>query len=232
MIGIILTLVGSVIGGIVASLIAIIIWERYREPKLVIEIPEKIPRKEPSIQKLDQISRAFYHLIAKNKGKSPAYTCRIRMKFLDTEFKKEPFTVNGKWDRGPQPLIYAPVPIEVLPNGKIKTVIRETRQDFIIPFAEIIDIHPGMSESFCILVKYDNEEECYAFGSWSYLKGNGYKVNEWKLDIGKYIVEIELTYSGKKMVKEKFVLTNQDTKIDNVEIKKYENEIRRRKAWI
>jgi len=42
MTGIILTLLGSVIGGVLASLIAIFIWEWHRQPKLAIEIPDKI----------------------------------------------------------------------------------------------------------------------------------------------------------------------------------------------
>lgn len=185
MIDIVSTLLGSVIGSVLASLIAIFIWERYRQPKLVIEIPDKIPGKEPAIQRLNQISRAFYHLRVVNNGKTPAYNCRITMRFEDINTKKQLFMVNGKWDRGPQPLLYAPVPTQILPDGKIETVIGEFPHDFLIPFAEVIDIHPNIPESFCIVVKYENEEECYGFSSWSYLKGKGHRVNDWKLDIGK-----------------------------------------------
>jgi len=197
MIDILSALIVSVVSGIVASLIAIVIWERCRQPKLVIEIPDKIPEKEPAIQQLNQTSRAFYHLRVMNKGKTPAYNCRITMKFKDVNTGKQLFTVNGKWDKGPQPLLYAPVPTQILPDGKVKTVIGEFPHDFLVPFAEVIDIYPNTPENFCIIVKYDNEKECYAFSSWSYLKGRGYKVNDWKLKIGEYTMEIELTYSGK-----------------------------------
>ena len=188
MTSIILTLLGSVIGGVLASLIAIFIWEWHRQPKLAIEIPDKIPGKEPAIQQLNQISRAFYHLRVINTGKTPAYNCRITIRFKEVN-TGQLFEVNGKWDRGPQPLLYAPVPKRILPNGEIETVVAEFPHDFLVPFAEVIDIHPKMPESFCVVIKYENEEECYAFSSWSYLKGRGHKVNEWKLNIGKYIIE-------------------------------------------
>src|SRR3972149_11754182 len=212
------TLVGSVISGLIASLIAIIFWEWCRRPKLVIEIPDKIPGKEPAIQRLNQISRAFYHLRVVNNGKTPAYSSRITMRFKDINIRKQLFMVSGKWDRGPQPLLYAPVPKQILPNGKIETVVHEFPHDFLVPFAEVMDIHPNMPENFCIIVKYENEDECYGFSAWSYIKGEGHRVKDWKLDIGGYIAEGELTDLGKTLL-EKFLLMNRSKNIDGVEIK-------------
>jgi hypothetical protein len=214
-----LTLLTNIGGGIFASILAILIWERYREPRVAIAITERVPDKEPAIQCLyDQIYRAFYHLTVTNTGKSPAYSCSIRVKFTDLKSKNQLFALSGKWDRGPQPLICTPVPTKVLPDGRILTTQVETRQDFLIPFAETIDVHPGAQETFCIIVKYDGEEECYAFGSWSYIKGNGYKVDDWKLGAGKYMAEIVLTYCGKKRFEKKLTLVNYSTRMDGVEI--------------
>ena len=221
MTGIIWNIIWNLIGGVIASLIVILIWEGYRQPKLAIEIPDKIPGKEPAIQQLNQISRAFYHLRVVDRGKTPAYNCRITMRFKEVNTGKQLFEVNGKWDRGPQPLLYAPVPKRILPNGEIEIVRGEFPHDFLVPFAEVIDIHPKMPESFCVVIKYGNEEECYAFSSWSYLKGKGHKVNEWKLNIGKYIIEVELTYSGKKF-HDKFLLINPSGNIKDVEIRRYD----------
>ncbi len=206
-------------GGTIASLIVIVIWECYKQPKLVIEIPER-SEKEPTIQPLNQTSRAFYHLTVKNTGRSPAYHCSIRMKFSDANSEKQPFEINGKWDHAPEPFIRSLVPTKVLPNGEIENIDGEIRQDFLIPFAEVIDIYPAASEDFCIVFKSDNEEECYAFGSRGYIKSRDHKVKEWKLDVGEYIVEIEITYSGKKLTKEKFLVITKDKKIDSVTIKK------------
>lgn len=46
------TLLSSLIGGILASLVGIFIWEHFRRPKLIIEVPEKIPGKEPFSPKI------------------------------------------------------------------------------------------------------------------------------------------------------------------------------------
>ena len=217
-----LMLSGSIVGGILGSLIAILIWDQYKKPKLKIEIPEKILGQEPSPQ--PKWSRAFYHLKVRNEGKSPAYSCRVIMRFFDVDCKTQLFSpVNGKWDRGPEPLIYSPVPVEVLPDGKLKIETRETRQNFVIPFAEIIDVHPRMpSEDFCVVVKYENEKECWPFSSWSYILGEGHRVKKWQLNSGRYVVEIELLYSGKGSVKRKFLLINEGTTMDSVEIKYYD----------
>jgi hypothetical protein len=217
-----LMLSGSIVGGILASLIAILIWDRYKRPKLEIEIPKKILGQEPSPQ--PKWSRAFYHLKVTNEGKSPAYTYRVIMRFFDVDCKTQLFpSVNGKWDRGPEPLIFSPVPVEVLPDGKLKIETRETRQNFVIPFAETIDVHPRMPpEGFCVVVKYENEKECWPFSSWSYILGEGHRVKEWQLDSGRYVVEVELLYSGKGSVKRKFILINEGTTMDSVEIKYYD----------
>lgn len=217
-----LMLSGSIFGGILGSLIAIQIWDQHKKPKLKIEIPEKILGQEPSPQ--PKWSRAFYHLKVRNEGKSPAYSCRVIMRFFDVDCKTQLFSpVNGKWDRGPEPLIYSPVPVEVLPDGKLKIETRETRQNFLRPFAEIIDVHPRMpSEDFCVVVKYENEKECWPFSSWSYILGQGHRVKKWQLNSGRYVVEIELLYSGKGSVKRKFLLINEGTTMDSVEIKYYD----------
>lgn len=205
---------------ILASLVAIAIWEHRKQPRLIIEIPARMQGKEPSVQQLESTSRAFYHLKVKNVGKSPAYSCGIRIRFLHADTQEELFTVNGKWDRGPQPLIYSPVATRVLQDGTIESQIMETRQDFLIPFAEVLDIHPGLEpEGFGILVKYQGEAECYAFSSWSYILGTGHKVDAWRLNAGKYIVELKLVYSGKGSLDKRFVVVNQGTALDSIEIK-------------
>ena len=163
-----------------------------------LEIPTE---NDPAIQTLDgQTSRAFYHLLVRNKGKNPAHNCQITVRFVDAKTKKQLFKVSGKWDRGPQPLLYAPVPERILPTGEIETSVREFPHDFLVPFAEVLDVHPAMPEGFCIIVKYDGQNECYAFSTLGYLRGGGHRVPEWKLDLGEYHAIIELKYSGGKFL--------------------------------
>lgn len=213
------SIIASLIGGLIASLIAIVIWEKYRQPKLIIELPEE----GPSIQTIPSgIKRAFYHLLVKNIGKSPAYYCKIFMRFYDEngihQVISEP--INGKWDRGPEPIIYVPSP-SVSINGQ--PAITEVRQSFLVPFAEVLDIHHNVAaEGFCPVIKYENEPECYAFSTWSYLRGQapGHKAPEWKIGFGRTILEVELVFSGKKSQKQRFLLENQSTALDGIKISK------------
>lgn len=214
----------SIVGGLLASLIAIVVWDKLKQPRLIIEIPTG---DEPNIQTLSggKIKRAFYHLLIRNTGRSPAYYCKIFMRFFDEKGKKLVIgdVVNGKWDRGPEPIIESPVPIKVNKDGNVTSQLMETRQGFLVPFAEVLDIHNNVpGEGFCTLIKYDNESECYAFSGWSYLKGQspGHKVPEWKLNQGKYLLEVELVFSGKRSHKEKFLIENETTRVDGIKLQK------------
>ena len=40
-----------IFGGLLASLSVILIWEQYKKPKLVIEIPLRVKEKEPTVQR-------------------------------------------------------------------------------------------------------------------------------------------------------------------------------------
>jgi hypothetical protein len=219
-----LSLLLTIIGGLLASLVGIIVWDKFKQPSLIIEIPTD---NEPRIQTLPdgKTKRAFYHLIVRNRGRSPAYYCKIFMRFFDGKGEKLAINdvVNGKWDRGPEPIIESPVPTRVNQDGSVVSQLMETRQGFLVPFAEVLDVYNNVpGEGFCPLIKYDNESECYAFGGWSYLKGGapGHKVPEWKLDKGKYLLEVELVFAGKRSHKERFLIENETTKADGIKLEK------------
>jgi len=103
--------------------------------------------------------------------------------------------------------------------------LMETRQSFLIPFGEVLDIyHSVPGEGFCPFIKYENEKECYAFSGWSYLRGQapGHKVQEWKLPDGEYTMEVELVFGGKRSHKERFLVINKTTRLDGVKLQKIE----------
>lgn len=214
----------SIVGGLIASVIAIVVWDKFKRPSLIIEIP---PGNEPNIQMLPdgKTKRAFYHLLVRNTGRSPAYYCKIFMRFFDEKGEELVIgdVVNGKWDRGPEPIVESPVPIKVNEDNSVESQLMETRQGFLVPFAEVLDIHNNVpGEGFCPLIKYDNEEECYAFSSWSYFKGEapGHKVREYKLMQGKYLLEVELVFGGKGSHKERFLIENETTRADGIKLQK------------
>jgi len=91
--------------------------------------------------------------------------------------------LKGKWDRGPEP------------TGPIqKSVGLECGQPFI-PFAELVNVRPGIPETFCLVLK-DNEDPCYAFIAYSYFYN--FKNPDWQLPLGKFIVEVEVRCRNSK----------------------------------
>ena len=97
----------------------------------------------------------------------------------------------------------------------------EVKQTFLIPYAEVLDIHNNITaEGFCPIIKYENESEFYAFSVWSYIRGQGHKVPEWKIGFGRTVLEIELIFSGKRSQKQRFLLENQSTAADGIKISK------------
>ncbi|MCL4335166.1 MAG: hypothetical protein M1402_03620 [Candidatus Thermoplasmatota archaeon] len=211
----------AVLTGILISLSSQIIWNLLVRPSLNIESMPRVAGSEPAIHETPSWKRAYYHLRVKNSGKSPAFNCRIRMNFYDSEGVKK-FEISGKWDRGSQPLVYQWVPKKWLQNGTIESEYTETPNDFLIPFSESIDLYPSDSESFGFIVKYDDDPDCYGFSAWGYLRfGLGHRIPEWKLSKGTHFAKVTLTYSsgstGRKFSKE-FKVENLGRNLDSVAI--------------
>jgi len=108
--------------------------------------------------------------------------------------------VVGKWDRSPQPLFLLPFPTTI--SGKNIAVNEgEFPQDALRPIAEVIDINPKTEEKFCIIVKHDNQKECFAFGPEIYLYWNpilkqiNFDSPSLKLDSGLWSLQVEINYS-------------------------------------
>ncbi|SIM83844.1 hypothetical protein [Cuniculiplasma divulgatum] len=166
--------------------------------------------------------RAYYHLRVKNSGRSPAFNCRIRINFHDLG-GTEKFGISGKWDRGSQPFVYQRVPVKWCKDGTIKSENTETPNDFLIPISESIDLYPSDDpESFGLIVKYNDDPDCYGFSAWGYLRfGLGHRIPEWRLPQGEHFAKVTLTYSsgstGRKFSKE-FKVDNLGRELDSVEI--------------
>ncbi|MHA1833282.1 MAG: hypothetical protein ACTSV7_04770, partial [Candidatus Baldrarchaeia archaeon] len=195
-------LVGGIIVSIPISLLSSYLWHRVRRPKLTIEVVPKT-KKEPSVH--PKMGIAFYHLVVKNNGKTTAYDSEVFISFKDMH-GNELFSLNGKWDRGPEPL----GPVEKEGKSKIWAGL--------IPASELINIRPGIPETFCLVVK-DNEEPCYAFNAYSYF--HNFKNPNWQLPVGKYIAEVTIK-SGNIKKTSKFLVENKGTSIFDVDILKLE----------
>lgn len=186
----------SAIVGLLISTALILVWNRLHKPKLLVSIVAN-PWIHP------QLDIAFYRLIIENKGKSIAHDCRINIEFRDSK-NQQLFSLVGKWDRLPEPL----GPIEAGGWSKVWPAL--------IPYAENLSVRPGDSESFCLVLK-DNEDSCYAYNADSYLFN--YKNPRWQLPIGEYFVDIEIKSENAKKC-ESFLVRNNGNKIQDVVISK------------
>jgi len=199
---------------IIISLISATTWNYLNKPKLDMQI---IPfsDEEPAIQIVGEGKRAFYHLKVINRGRTSVYDCEIHLKFLNLD-KIELFKIKGKWDRSPEPLI--PLSFQMGTHSP-KIIIQEYPNSSLIPFSEILNIRPNIPDNFCLIMKYNDEKECYGFSAWNYLKGynNGLRVNDWKIGIGKFIVEIEVRGANAHK-SAKFFVENNGTNILDVKI--------------
>lgn len=193
-------LAGGVIVSIPISFVSSYLWYRLRKPKLSINI---VPRdtKEPAIHPRTGI--AFYHLVVENNGKTTAYDSEIYVSFKDMK-GNELFLLKGKWDRGPEP------------TGPIQRGGWSRVWPALIPFAEVLNVRPGIPETFCLVVK-NNEDPFYAFNAHSYFYN--YKNPNWRLTLGKYIVEVEVR-SGNVKKLSKFLVENKGSNVQDVTISK------------
>jgi len=171
---------------------------RYLRPNLSIDLVQR-SAKEPTIHPRNRM--AFYHLVVVNKGRTTAFDSEIQFSFKDAS-GKQLFSLKGKWDRGPEPL------------GPIRKDYMSEIWPSLIPFGEHVNIKQGIPESFCLVVK-DNEEPCYAFSGESYLYN--YKNPKWKLSLGDFILEVEIKSGNAKRLS-KFLLKNNGSTVQDITI--------------
>ncbi len=192
------------------------IYDRLRAPKLSAMIPEG----DPSIQRLPRARRGFYHVMIVNKNveskgrrifwRHPSYHTKIRMKFMDKK-RRGLFELNGRWDGSPEPL--APG----ITGGRVVQLPNIS----LVPISETIEISPGRAgEGFCLVMKYEGEDECWGFSNWSYIRGWrwGLRDPNTKLGIGKYIIDVHITASNAEK-SFRFILKNRGRRFKDVSIK-------------
>jgi len=183
-------LLSTILLSVILSLVSRKTWDYLNRPILKIETIPKEENREPTIQKLNSQKRAFYHIKIFNKGRTSVYDCEIFITFLDCE-GNEFFRLKGKWDKSPEPLI--PLAFQ-LDKSKPNIVVQDYPYPSLISLSEMLNIRPKSSETFCIVMKYEGEKECYGFSAWNYIKGyeSGLRVEEWGISAEKFLVKVEI----------------------------------------
>jgi hypothetical protein len=171
--------------------------EKNRKPKLNLKLLETIDHQNPikfrSVAvalcnaKPGKLTSWFTHREAAN-----AASAQIRF-YCDDGRVYLSNLMPGRWAGSPQP------PEVALANGQVT------------PYALLAmsykEIFPGIDEQVDISVRFPGEDECYGFANSSYFQRTWGKDSNFKLDKGRYIVEVQISHTGGTLVK-RFMLRN------------------------
>ena len=124
-------------------------------------------------------------------GRSPALQCRAAIKFHHLDDEQDIFgrAMEGRWSGTPEPM-----PI-VLP-----TSAPQAQQIVLVPEWRRVDVYPGENELLDIAIRADDDAECYGWNNEAYFSSPVWRNPNWKLDRGRYLVQVTITSSGQKSV--------------------------------
>jgi len=211
-----LNLFFSILGAFIGAFLAI--WrENLAKPNLVIK-PGSFG--DGSYQHIGRSSR-FIHLKVINKewprwwqrffyGLRSAHSCKAKLDFIDPITKSTIFSIQGRWNSTPEPLI----PI-TSPNVGIFDPARAMH-------GEIETILPNEEKEITIALKFEGDDEFFGFNNWSYLFSN-WRNPKWVIEKASVLLKITLWWDSGRMEK-CFVISNEQKTINSFHIGEYPNE--------
>ena len=188
-----LTIVGAIIGAIVAGFITIWI-ETLRKPCLKLELINPVDmefRNQPAriMRSLRlKLTNKPLHKWIRWMYRNPALQCHGNISFhhLDGQnfFGR---SMILRWAEAPEPN-----PLEIQIGNERGLVFDPVR----ITHLQKMDIYPSESADIDIAVRLDNEAECYGWSNESYFSNPRWRPSNWCLNQGRYIVRITIFSSG------------------------------------
>lgn len=193
-----LTILGAIIGAIVAGLITIWI-ETLRKPRLELEIVNPVdmtfqsqPAQEMRALRVKLTNKSLPGWI-RWMYRNPALQCHGNISFHHLDGQN----VFGRsmilrWAAAPEPN-----PLEVVIGNQRGFVFDPVR----ITYLQKMDIYPNESAVIDIAVKLDNEVVCYGWSNESYFSNPPWRPANWRLNQGRYIVRVTIFSSGETISK-------------------------------
>lgn len=193
-----LTILGAIIGSIIAGLITIWI-ETLRKPRLEISLVNPV-----DLTFQNQPAREMRSLRVKLTNKSlprwirwmyrnPALQCHGSISFhhLDGQnvFGR---SMTLRWVSAPEPN-----PLEVVIGSQRGLVFDPVR----ITHLQKMDVYPNESADIDVAVKLDNEAMCYGWSNESYFSEPRWRPANWRLNQVRYIVRVTILSSGETVSK-------------------------------
>lgn len=192
-----LTIVGVVLGAIIAILITI--WlENLRKPRLEIRIA---PPADAQYQGRPATNARFVGLELTNRplprwarwmSRNAAIQCHGTITFHHLDGQN----VFGRamplrWSGSPEPIAMR------LVAGDKHIFIADPARFTLTPR---IDVYPGEAERLDVASRFDNEDECYGWSNESYFSDPAWRNPDWKLPSGRYLVKVTAISAGEKCI--------------------------------
>ena len=166
----------------VTSVVASAVWNLIRKPRLCVEVSRDNPRVSSNknlygLYSVDVINRGRFLVPT-----STAYECTARVTFRDVRGRELVRVETGKWARGLEPITL----------HLLKTKVLKIPYEALVPSAQYVNVRCGIPEPLILLVKFEGDEDIYAFSPLSYVEG--FRSDTFKVGgIGRYMCEIAVS---------------------------------------
>lgn len=188
----VLSVITSVIGSVIVTLLVIGLVERNRRPALWVELEKPAHKFQVNSQDVELLRVKVHNkLISKwlswGYSREPAAQCRAWLAFYDNNklpvYSRE---MLGRWAETPNANI-----VEASePNGK--TVRFATNSEEL---RHSIDIASGANSILDVLVRFGDESDCYGWNNDSLIYYG--KNPSWRLERGQYFVRVTVKTGGR-----------------------------------
>jgi hypothetical protein len=199
MANVVTTIIAIVFGGILNMVVAV--WaEHRRQAALTLEIEE--PAEADLLTPGGSLGR-FRSLKVRASNtpsgwlgrwmRSPALQCRATITFhrvLDgTRIFDRP--MDARWADSLQPI---PIPA-VDTTGNIAFYLQDSQR---LAAGSRVNIYPGESEPLDIVVRFDNDVDCYGWNNETYFRQPLGRNPDWRLGSEVFLVKVTITSTGRK----------------------------------
>lgn len=194
--------------GVLVGALLVIRVEEFRKPRLKLQLvppyAAKYPDRRPAKQSHVIHLRAFNEVLpwwGKWMSRNAAVQCRGDISFhhMDGQniFGR---AMSVKWLRTAEAL-----PMEIRsPEGELSGFLVDPLR---IMSESRVDIAPGETAEFDVVVRFDEDSECYGWNLESYQSEPPWRNPKWKLSAGRYLLRVQI-FSGDQSCSGQFRLIN------------------------
>lgn len=189
------SLVGIILGALIATLITIII-ENLRRPRLKLQVIDPVDinfHGMPAMHMRSVRVRLTNDRLpswARWMSRNAATQCHGTISFYHLDGQKVfSRSMPVRWVSSPEP-----VPMQVIIGDQQGVIIDPTR----LTLAQRVDVYPGESEDLDIAVRLNSDDDCYGWSNESYFSNPPWRNPDWKLKPDRYLVKVIVFSAGKR----------------------------------